>query len=72
MKDHPGYRTQKRMSKKKEKRRRALRWLIMPVAIILVFIIVGAFARVSPVSKWWDKTADGFQWVGRKLSTVWP
>ena len=72
MKDHPGYRTQKRMSKKKEKRRRALRWLIIPVAIILVFIIVGAFARVSPVSKWWDKTADGFQWVGRKIKTAWP
>ena len=49
-----------------------MRWLIIPVALILVFIILGAFARVSPVSKWWDKTADGFKWVGRKLSTIWP
>ena len=59
------------MSQKKKKRK-VLRWLLIPVALILIFVILGAFARVSPVSKWWDKTADGFKWFGRKVKAVWP
>jgi len=70
--DYVGYRTQKRMSQKKEKKRKVLRWLIIPVAIILILIILGALMRVSPMSKWWDKTADGFKWLGRKVKGIWP
>ena len=72
MQDNVGYRTQKRMNQKKKKMRKALRLLIIPVALILIFIILGAFARVSPINKWWDKTADGFKWLGRKIEAVWP
>lgn len=71
MQDYVGYRTKKRMSQKKKKRK-ALRWLLVPVALIVIFIILGAVVRVSPVSKWWDKTADGFVWLGRKVKAIWP
>jgi anionic cell wall polymer biosynthesis LytR-Cps2A-Psr (LCP) family protein len=69
--DYAGYRTKKRLSRKKE-RRKALRWLLIPVALIVIFLILGAAVRVSPVSKWWDKTADGFKWLGRKIKAIWP
>jgi anionic cell wall polymer biosynthesis LytR-Cps2A-Psr (LCP) family protein len=69
--EYVGYRTKKRMSQKKKKRK-VLRWLLIPVALILIFVILGAVARVSPVSKWWDKTADGFKWFGRKVKAIWP
>ena len=71
MQEYVGYRTKKRMSQKKKKRK-VLRWLLIPVALILIFVILGAVARVSPVSKWWDKTADGFTWFGRKVKASWP
>jgi len=70
--DYAGYRMQKRMSQKKKKKRKAIGWLLLPVALIVIFVILGAAVRVSPVSKWWDKTADGFKWFGRKVKAIWP
>lgn len=44
----------------------------MPLVLIIVFVILGAAIRVYPFNKAWDKTADGFVWLGRKIKNVLP
>lgn len=71
MQDYVGYRTKRRQSQKKKKRK-LWRWLLAVAILVAVFIILGAAVRVYPFDKAWDKTADGFKWLGRKIKSIWP
>lgn len=69
MQDYVGYRTSKRL-KDKKKKKTAWKWLVVAAIVIAVFLILGALVRVYPFDRAWDKTADGFEWVGRKVKGV--
>ncbi|MBU1672201.1 MAG: LCP family protein [Actinobacteria bacterium] len=71
MQDYVGYRTQKRLASKKKKHK-WWRWLIVLAVLIVVFIILGAVLEISPIDTAWQKTVDGFNWVGRKVKALWP
>lgn len=62
-------RTQKRASKKK---RNKIAIIAIVIAVLIVaFVILGAVVKVSPIDTAWEKTIDGFQWLGRKISSLW-
>lgn len=71
MQDYVGYRTRKRQSQKKKKK--TLWKVLVGVAVLIViFVILGAAVRIYPFDRAWDKTADGFEWLGRHIKSVWP
>lgn len=70
MQDYAGYRTRKRMEKKKSKK--WWRWLVALAAILAVFILLGAVFKVAPLDGAWDDTYDGLRWAGRGLKSLWP
>ncbi|PKQ27899.1 MAG: hypothetical protein CVT63_05570 [Candidatus Anoxymicrobium japonicum] len=61
-----GYRTKKRLDKKNKKRKFS-KWLVALAIVIAVFLLLGVFLKVSPFDEAWDKTADGFAWLGRHV-----
>ena len=71
MSEYAGYRTQKRM-KEKNKKSRLWKWLVALAVLIAIFVILGAVVKVSPLDKAWNKTADGFVWLGRQVKSAWP
>jgi len=56
----------------KKKKRKAWRWLLAVVALFVIFVILGAAIKVPLFDKAWNKTADGFEWLGRKIKGIWP
>lgn len=62
-------RTQKRASKKKRIRLKIT--VAILILLIVVFVILGAVVKVSPIDTAWEKTVDAFQWLGRKISSLW-
>lgn len=71
MQDHVGYRTQKRLSQKKQKKR-GWRWIVALVVIVVLFVILGAVIKVYPFDKAWNKSYRGITWVGRQIKSAWP
>jgi anionic cell wall polymer biosynthesis LytR-Cps2A-Psr (LCP) family protein len=69
LQEYAGYRTQKRRSREKKKRS-LWKWLIALAVVIVILVILGAGVRVYPFNRAWDKTADGFTWLGRKIKGV--
>ncbi|MBU4175312.1 MAG: LCP family protein [Actinobacteria bacterium] len=71
MQDYVGYRTRKRLDQKGRKRK-WWRWLLLIVVLVAAFVILGKWVEVPYVSTAWESTEDGFQWMGRKIKSVWP
>lgn len=71
MQDHVGYRTQKRLSQKKQKKS-GWRWIVALVVIVVLFVILGAVIKVYPFDKAWNKSYRGITWVGRQIKSAWP
>ncbi len=69
--DYVGYRTRKRQEKQKKKKK-SWRWLGIPLVLVVTFIVLGAVWQVTPFDTAWESTRDGFQWMGRKIQSVWP
>jgi len=67
--EYVGYRTKKRLEKKKNKGK-AWKWLVVLGVLILVFVVLGAFVKVYPFDKAWNKTANGFGWLGHQIKSV--
>lgn len=71
MQEYVGYRTKKRREKEKNKRK-WWRWLLLIVVLVVLFVILGKVAKVPYLSTAWNKTEDGFDWIGSKISSAWP
>jgi anionic cell wall polymer biosynthesis LytR-Cps2A-Psr (LCP) family protein len=69
--EHVGYRTQKRLSQKKQKKT-GWRWVAVIVALVILFVILGALIKVYPFDKGWNKTYQGLTWMGRQVKSLWP
>jgi anionic cell wall polymer biosynthesis LytR-Cps2A-Psr (LCP) family protein len=69
--DYVGYRTQKRLEKKKKKRP-AWHWIVALVVVVAVLVILGAVIKVYPFDKGWNQTYRGLTWVGRQFKSIWP
>jgi polyisoprenyl-teichoic acid--peptidoglycan teichoic acid transferase len=71
LQDYVGYRTQKRKNKQ-NKKRAVWKWLVALAVIIVILVILGAAVKVYPFNRAWDKTVDGFTWLGRKIRGIFP
>jgi len=70
LQDYVGYRTKKRREKKQK--RKSWKVLLVVALLLCIFVILGAAVKVSPFDAAWEKTEDGFLWVGRKVRSIWP
>ncbi|MBN1288277.1 MAG: LCP family protein [Actinobacteria bacterium] len=71
MEEYSESRAQKRESQKKRTRRLQIA-LVTLAALVAAFIVLGAVIKLYPFDVAWDKTAGAFNWVGSKVSSIWP
>ena len=70
MPDYAGYRTSKRLEKKR--RKKWWRWVVALAALFVIFVLLGAVFKVAPLDRAWEDTYDGLRWAGRGLASLWP
>jgi polyisoprenyl-teichoic acid--peptidoglycan teichoic acid transferase len=64
-----GYRTQRRQAQQRKKSNLWV-WVVAGVAVlIIVFVVLGAVVKVSPIDKAWNNSLG---WVGHQIKAAWP
>ncbi|MHB8896813.1 MAG: LCP family protein [Candidatus Geothermincolia bacterium] len=72
MSENVGYRTQRRQQHQQKKSGLWI-WLVaVVVVLVILFALLGAIIKVSPIDTAWKKTMSGFGWLGHQVKSAWP